>query len=148
MLPISVVSRALRKTITLAIYNHLIFVFSTPELLHLSYNFSSKAQSIILQPLHNLSQLTFPSACPKTFIFLLYFLTYGFVSQKGYSQMFQFPSSAEADDKKERQGQVIFKYCTVYLAALVYALGLESNGKLRQSDTDVVLTAEMPWSEI
>lgn len=62
--------------------------------------------------------------------------------------MFQIPSSAEAYDENERQGQVIFKHYTVYLAALVYALGLESNGKLRQSDTDVVLTAEMPWSEI
>lgn len=62
--------------------------------------------------------------------------------------MFQIPSSAEADDKNERQGQVIFKQYIVYLAALVYALELESNGKLRQSDTDVVLTAEMPWSEI
>lgn len=86
MLTIWVVSRALRKTITLAVYNHLIFVFSTPELLHLSYNFSSKAQTIILHPPHNLSQLTFPSACPKTFI-LLYFLTYGFVSQKGCSDV-------------------------------------------------------------
>lgn len=62
--------------------------------------------------------------------------------------MFQIPSSAEAYDENERQGQVIFKHYRVYLAALVYALGLESNGKLRQSDTDVVLTAEMPWSEI
>lgn len=62
--------------------------------------------------------------------------------------MFQIPSSAEADDKEERQGQVIFKHCVVYLAALVCALGLESNGRLRQTGMDVVLTAEVPWSEI
>lgn len=62
--------------------------------------------------------------------------------------MFQIPSSAEADDKNERQGRVIFKHYTVYLAALVYVLGLESDGKLRQPDTDVGLTAEVPWSEI
>lgn len=36
----------------------------------------------------------------------------------------------------------------VYLVALVYALGLESNGNSRQSGTDGVLTAEVPWSEM
>lgn len=70
------------------------------------------------------------------------------LSAKRGIQMFYIPSSAEAEDKNEGQGQVIFKHCIVYLAALVYALGLESNGKLRQSDTDMVLTAEVPWSEI
>lgn len=54
----------------------------------------------------------------------------------------------KADDKEERQGQVIFKHYVVYLAALVYALGLESNGRLRQLGMDVVLTAEVTWSEI
>lgn len=54
----------------------------------------------------------------------------------------------KADDKEERQGQVIFKHYVVYLAALVYALGLEGNGRLRQLGMDVVLTAEVPWSEI
>lgn len=70
------------------------------------------------------------------------------LSAKRAIHMFQIPSSAEADDKNERQGQVIFKQYIVSLAAPDYALGLESNRKLRQSDTDVVLAAEMPWSEI
>ena len=62
-------------------------------------------------------------------------------------QLFQNPSSAEADVKNERQVQVIFKHYIVYSATLVYALGQESNGKPRQSDTDGVLTAEVPWPE-
>lgn len=45
------------------------------------------------------------------------------LSAKRGIQMFHIPSSAEAGDKNERQGQVIFKHCIVYLAALVYALG-------------------------
>lgn len=63
-------------------------------------------------------------------------------------QLLQTPSSAEADVKNKWQGQVIFKSYIVYSAALVYALGLESNGKPRQSDTDGVLTTEVPRSEM
>jgi len=62
--------------------------------------------------------------------------------------LFQTPHSAKADVKNKQQSQVIFKHYIVDSGAVVYALGLESNRKRRQLDTDEVLTAEVSWSEM
>lgn len=100
----------------------------------------------MLHPQHNFFNLHSQVAVLKLQYSCCIFSTTALSATKAI-QLLQTPSTAEADVKNKWQGQVIFKSYTVYLAALVYALGLESNGKPRQSDTDGVLTTQVPWSK-